>query len=136
MSIFSICAFAGTGLGPAVSGYIEFKKGWRWIEWVQVGFFPSGLLVSRSQASDAGWLQMMAAGVLAVLIILFTRETRGSVILSKRARKLRKETGDSRYQCRSDAERASLAVLMKVSMTRPLYLLGTEAIVFFFSLWV
>ncbi|POY70052.1 hypothetical protein BMF94_6939 [Rhodotorula taiwanensis] len=114
MSIFSICAFAGTGLGPAVSGYIEFKKGWRWIEWVQ----------------------MMAAGVLAVLIILFTRETRGSVILSKRARKLRKETGDSRYQCRSDAERASLAVLMKVSMTRPLYLLGTEAIVFFFSLWV
>ena len=26
----------GTGLGPAVSGYIELKKGWRWIEWVQV----------------------------------------------------------------------------------------------------
>lgn len=38
MSIFSICAFAGTGLGPAVSGYIELKKGWRWIEWVQVRF--------------------------------------------------------------------------------------------------
>ncbi|GAA5952622.1 hypothetical protein JCM21900_006052 [Sporobolomyces salmonicolor] len=114
MSIFSICAFAGTGLGPAVSGYIELKKGWRWIEWVQ----------------------MMVAGVLAVGIIFFTRETRGSVILSKRAKKLRKQTGDDRYQCRADAERASLAVLVKVSMTRPLYLLGTEAIVFFFSLWV
>lgn len=113
MSIFSICAFMGTGLGPAVSGYIELKKGWRWIEWVQ----------------------MMFAGVMAVLIILFTRETRGSVILSRRARKMRKETGDPRYQCRSDAERASLAVLIRVSMTRPLYLLGTEAIVFFFSLW-
>ncbi|GAA5918369.1 hypothetical protein JCM1841_002191 [Sporobolomyces salmonicolor] len=114
MSIFSICAFAGTGLGPAVSGYIELKKGWRWIEWVQ----------------------MMVAGVLAVGIIFFTRETRGSVILSKRAKKLRKQTGDDRYQCRADAERASLAVLVKVSMTRPLYLLCTEAIVFFFSLWV
>ncbi|GAA5871883.1 hypothetical protein JCM3774_000717 [Rhodotorula dairenensis] len=113
MSIFSICAFMGTGLGPAVSGYIELKKGWRWIEWVQ----------------------MMFAGIMAVLIILFTRETRGSVILSRRARKMRKETGDPRYQCRSDAERASLAVLIRVSMTRPLYLLGTEAIVFFFSLW-
>ncbi|GAA5877188.1 hypothetical protein JCM16303_006193 [Sporobolomyces ruberrimus] len=113
MAVFSICAFAGTGLGPAVSGYIEFKKGWRWIEWVQ----------------------MMEAGVLAIAIIFFTRETRGSVILSKRAKKLRKETGDERYQCRSDAERASLAVLLKVSMTRPLYLLGTESIVFFFSLW-
>ncbi|GAA6043247.1 hypothetical protein JCM8097_008485 [Rhodosporidiobolus ruineniae] len=114
MSFFSISAFAGTGLGPAVSGYIALKKGWRWVEWVQ----------------------MMAAGALAVAIIFFTRETRGSVILSRRAAKLRKQTGDMRYQCRSDAERASLAVLMKVSMTRPLYLLGTEAIVFFFSLWV
>ncbi|GAA5981253.1 hypothetical protein JCM10908_004039 [Rhodotorula pacifica] len=113
MSIFSICAFMGTGLGPAVSGYIELKKGWRWIEWVQ----------------------MMFGGVMAVLLILFTRETRGSVILSRRAHKLRKETGDPRYQCRSDAERASLAVLVRVSMTRPIYLLGTEAIVFFFSLW-
>jgi len=63
---------------------------------------------------------MMLCGVLTTLIILFTRETRGSVILSRRARKLRKETGDDRYQCRSDAERASLAVLMKVSMTRPI----------------
>ena len=63
---------------------------------------------------------MMFAGVMAVLIILFTRETRGSVILSRRARKMRKETGDPRYQCRSDAERASLAVLIRVSMTRPL----------------
>ncbi|GAA5908018.1 hypothetical protein JCM8208_004025 [Rhodotorula glutinis] len=113
MAIFSIMAFAGTGLGPAVSGYIELKLGWRWISWVQ----------------------MMLCGVLTVLIILFTRETRGSVILSRRARKLRKETGDGRYQCRSDAERASLAVLLKVSMTRPIYLLCTESIVFFVSLW-
>lgn len=62
----------------------------------------------------------MCAGCLAIGIIFFTRETRGSVILSKRAKKLRKETGDERYQCRSDAERASLAVMLKVSLTRPL----------------
>lgn len=43
MSIFSICAFMGTGLGPAVSGYIELKKGWRWIEWVQASP-PAGLI--------------------------------------------------------------------------------------------
>lgn len=121
MSIFSICAFMGTGLGPAVSGYIELKKGWRWIEWVQVRLSrksPSvgdGLLTMFALTS-----QMMAAGVLAVALIFFTRETRGSVILSRRARKMRQETGDPRYQCRSDAERASLAVLLKVSMTRPL----------------
>lgn len=33
---------------------------------------------------------------------------------------MRKETGDVRYQCKSDAERASLAILVKVSLTRPL----------------
>lgn len=119
MAVFSICAFAGTGLGPAVSGYIEFKKGWRWIEWVQVSRF-----LPRCCAEESSLIfplnQMMEAGVLAIAIIFFTRETRGSVILSKRAKKLRKETGDERYQCRSDAERASLAVLLKVSMTRPL----------------
>ncbi|BGP12403.1 hypothetical protein JCM10213_001992 [Rhodosporidiobolus nylandii] len=120
MSFFTVAAFGGTGLGPAVSGYVELAGenggwgGWRWIQ----------------------WLQMIFAGVLAVLVIFFTSETRGSVILSRRARKLRKQTGDQRYQCRSDAERASLMVLFKVSMTRPLYLLGTEAIVFSFSLWV
>lgn len=121
MSIFSICAFMGTGLGPAVSGYIELKKGWRWIEWVQVSP-PAGLipLFFAPIAAHALRSQMMFAGVMAVLIILFTRETRGSVILSRRARKMRTETGDPRYQCRSDAERASLAVLIRVSMTRPL----------------
>ena len=50
MSIFSICAFMGTGLGPAVSGYIELKKGWRWIEWVQVS--PPAGLTSLSLRPD------------------------------------------------------------------------------------
>ncbi|ORY75032.1 MFS general substrate transporter [Leucosporidium creatinivorum] len=114
MSIFSFCAFAGTGLGPAVMGYVEQYLGWRWISWIQ----------------------MIMAGVMSLAIVLLTRETRGSVILSRRARKLRKSTGDPRHQCRSDAERASLAVLIRVSMTRPIYLLCTEAIVACFSLWV
>lgn len=98
MSIFSLCAFGGTGLGPGVMGYVEEFLGWRWISWIQ----------------------MMMAGVMFIAIVFLTRETRGSVLLSKRAAKLRKETGDERYQCRSDAERASLAILIRVSLTRPI----------------
>lgn len=63
---------------------------------------------------------MIWCGVLTVAIIAFTRETRGSIILSRRAKRLRKQTGDGRYQCRADAEKANLAVLIKVSLTRPL----------------
>lgn len=52
----------------------------------------------------------------------------GNVILSKRAKKYRKETGDPRYQCRADEERASLAVLMKTGVSRPLWFLISEPI--------
>jgi multidrug resistance protein len=98
LGIFSVCSLSGTGLGPMVSGWVGMAWGWRGIEYVQLVF----------------------AGVLSILIATFTRETRGSVLLSRRAAKLRKETGDNKYQCRSDAERASLAIMVKTSMTRPL----------------
>ncbi|GAA5981250.1 hypothetical protein JCM10908_004038 [Rhodotorula pacifica] len=113
MALYSFCAFGANGLGPAVCGYVELKKGFRWLE----------------------WYQMLVAGVISAALVLFTRETRASVLLSRRARNMRQTLHDDRYQCRSDAERASLAILLRVSMTRPLYLLGTEAIVASFSAW-
>lgn len=98
MGLFSVASLSGTGLGPLTMGWVEDAWGWRAIEYVQLVF----------------------GGVLAVLIVAFTRETRGSVLLSRRAARMRKETGDERYQCRSDAERASLTVMIKTSLTRPL----------------
>ncbi|BGP52669.1 hypothetical protein JCM8202v2_000225 [Rhodotorula sphaerocarpa] len=35
MALYSFAAFGANGLGPAVCGYVELKKGWRWIEWYQ-----------------------------------------------------------------------------------------------------
>jgi len=98
MGIFSVASISGTGLGPMTMGFVADAWGWRGIAYVQMTF----------------------AGVLAVLICCFTRETRGSVLLSRRAAKLRKDTGSDRYQVRSDAERASLAIMVKTSLTRPL----------------
>lgn len=100
MSFFSICAFGGTSLGVVVGGFLEqyLNHGWRFIQ----------------------WLQIIMTFVILVLTVFFTEETRGSVILSRRAAKLRKDTGSNLYQCRTDAEKSSLLVLMKVSMTRPL----------------
>lgn len=114
MGWFSIFAFVGSGLGPVMFGYVEMdtRLQWRWINWIQ----------------------MMMSAVIFIAVVLFTRETRGSVILSRRAATLRKSTGLN-YQCRSDAERSSLLTLVKVSLTRPIYLIFTEAIVFSFSLW-
>ncbi|KAK0568983.1 hypothetical protein OC861_001420 [Tilletia horrida] len=61
---------------------------------------------------------------------------RGSVILARRAARLRKETGDESYRARAEEERESLSAMIKTSLTRPMWLLVTEPIVFFFSLWL
>ncbi|KAK9894077.1 MFS general substrate transporter [Cystobasidium minutum MCA 4210] len=114
MAFFSIGAFAGTGFGLVFFGYVEQNLDWRWIEWIQ----------------------MIMAGVTSALVIIFFRETRGNVILSKRAKKLRQETGDQRYQCRADEERASLAVLIKTGVSRPLWFLISEPIVLSLSIWI
>jgi len=66
MAIFSGAAFFGTGLGPLVSGLIAQNISWRWIYYLQA---------------------IMSAGVL-ILVAIFFQETRGSVLLRRKARML------------------------------------------------
>lgn len=47
------------------------------------------------------------------------KETRGSIILTRLAKKTRKETGDTRYRARAEDETASLKTLIWISSTRP-----------------
>ena len=113
MALFSLSAFAGTGIGECVSGWIELSHGWRYIQYVLVALI----------------------GLECLALTFLTQETRGSYILSKRAARLRKETGDARYQCRADAERASVSALVRQSLSRPVVFLVTEPIVTTLALW-
>lgn len=38
MSIFSLAAIGGTGLGAVMAGWVEMNPhlGWRWIQWIQM----------------------------------------------------------------------------------------------------
>ncbi len=58
--------------------------------------------------------------VLFLAVVLFMKETRGSVLLTKIAKKMREETGDLRYRARIEDERGSLRSLILVSLTRPI----------------
>lgn len=60
MSIFSALAFGGTGLGPAIMGYVADNLGWRWIQ----------------------WLETILAAVILVAMVFFTKETRGEYLNS------------------------------------------------------
>jgi len=64
------------------------------------------------------------------------KETRASVLLVKLAKKMRKQTGNLRYRARIEDERASLATLIYISCTRPIYLLLTEPVVLSFTIWI
>ncbi|TKY88039.1 hypothetical protein EX895_003135 [Sporisorium graminicola] len=116
MALFATGAIFGTGIGPVWAGWVEQRQslGWRWIQYIQAIY----------------------TGFILLLLLLFLRETRGSIILTRRAAKMRKTTGDPRYKARAELERASVSVLIKNSLTRPLLFLIKEPIVTFFSLWI
>ena len=94
-------------------GYVAQNKGWRWIQWIE----------------------MIMAGVSSVLTFVMFKETRGSVILSRRAARLRRETGLN-YRCRADEERASLLILIRSGVSRPIWFFLTEPIVLSLSVWI
>jgi hypothetical protein len=48
------------------------------------------------------------------------KETRSTIILTRLAKKLRKETGDHRYRARAEDEAGNLRTLIYISCTRPL----------------
>ncbi|KAF8062206.1 MFS polyamine transporter [Lyophyllum atratum] len=116
MTMFTVASIAGTGLGPVWSGWVEMnpRLEWRWIQWIQM-ILCSGLLIS---------------------IPIVMKETRTSVLLMRIVKKLRRKTGNSRYRARVEDERASLRTLIVISCTRPVYLMLTEPIVLFFSIWI
>lgn len=116
MSVFSSVTLYGTALGSITAAYVVVNgnMGWRWIF----------------------WLQLILNSLHFVLVSCILRETRGSVLLSRRAAKIRQETGDDRYVAATDAERSSLFVMIRLSLTRPFVFLFTEPAVIAYSVWV
>lgn len=121
MALFSAAALFGTGLAPLISGVIVSRTSWRWL-------FYSHAIVSA---------------VFVLMIFFFFKETRGSVLLSRKAQKLNQyyeqlekaghhgvilsteESPDEkciqriRWKVKSDEERASLLSMIKISVYRP-----------------
>jgi MFS family permease len=138
MALFSGGALFGTGWGPLVSGFIAQNTSWRWIFYMQT--ITNGLVVA--------------------LIIVVFQETRGSVLLSRKAKALNQwydareaagyygfnmpdsnSQGSTTSQCirwkvKADEERSSISKMIAISLYRPFHLLLTEPVVFWFSLWV
>lgn len=121
MALFSGAALFGVGLGPLVSGFVAQNLDWRWVFWVQVILWGACILA----------------------VIMFFNETRGSVILSRKAVILNRwyeareqsglvgfemlvsENGSEResqrlrWKVKSDEERETIAKMVGISLYRP-----------------
>ncbi|PYH48547.1 MFS transporter [Aspergillus saccharolyticus JOP 1030-1] len=137
MTLFSTAALFGTGLGPLICGFIGENTSWRWIF----------------------YLQIIIAGMICLGVMIFFRETRSHIVLSRRAKILNgwyealeaegcfgvrfpqedeaSEDRPRRIRWKVDEERvqSSLIQLLWTSIHRPFLLLLSEPVVFFFSLW-
>lgn len=149
MAVFSGAGIVGTGVGPmAAAAIVHFRgseetgTGWEWVFWHMA----------------------ILTGATAVLLLVFMRESRGSVLLSRKARALNKwyeelesigcygawlpnvdtAAGDKpplrlqriRWVVKEDEVLVSVSHMVTVSVCRPFRLLFTEPVVFFFALWL
>ncbi|OQO09920.1 hypothetical protein B0A48_04275 [Cryoendolithus antarcticus] len=114
MAAFSAAPFIGPAIGPLVGGFLSDALGWRWLYWIQ----------------------LILSGAIYVLMTFTVPETYAPTILSKRAKKLRKETGDSKYVTEQDIDLRPLKERLRVFLIRPFQLLFLEPIVFFISLYM
>lgn len=120
MALFSGAALFGTGLAPLLSSVIVFHSTWHWIYYSHA----------------------IVAGVFTVAIYLFFKETRGTVILSRKASALNKyyekleeaghfgvimpdtQFGEKkqrriRWKVKADEQRQSLGQMISISCYRP-----------------
>ncbi|CAG8317683.1 unnamed protein product [Penicillium salamii] len=114
MACFSFIAILGTVGAPIYAGFIDQALGWRWLEGIQgLANIPLG-----------------------VLIVIFLPETRGSVCLSKRAKKIRQATGDDRFVTINDIEAPGIKHMLHNSSVKAVKMLFSEPVVFAFGLWI
>ncbi|KAJ4367532.1 GTPase-activating protein [Neocucurbitaria cava] len=109
-------AVCGPVLGPLVGGFAVMSKGWTWTIW------------------ELMWL----SGFCWVVLFFFLPETSGPNILHRRAKRLRKLTGDEKLTCEPDMAAAEMTPrdIVLMTLVKPITLNFQEPIVFLLNLYI
>lgn len=111
----TIVNFGGNVCAPIAFGYIGWLKSFRWILYILI----------------------MAAGATAIILFFFMEETRGQVILQRRARTLQKQFGGPKKVFLVAGKMyIPMNVMIARSLYRPFWFLISEPVVTWFSLWM
>ncbi|KAL9074973.1 MAG: hypothetical protein Q9161_001903 [Pseudevernia consocians] len=113
MAIWALGPLMGPVIGPVAGGYLAQAKGWRWIFWVIA----------------------MAAGAITISAFFSLRESYPPILLERKAKKLRKETGNENLKSKLTSP-LSPAALFKISIVRPMKMLLFSPIVLALSTYM
>jgi multidrug resistance protein len=111
MGAYVLGAVFGPSIGPIAGGYLTPAAGWRW----------------------TFWLLAIMSGVMAIITLLFVKETYPYVLLERKTKRLREETGNSSLRSALDTGRTPRD-LFAFSIFRPLKML-LSPVVFSLSLY-
>lgn len=100
-------------IGPVAGGYLSQSLGWRWVFWILT----------------------MISGICTILSFIFLRESYAPVILERRTKLLRKETGNPNLRSELDSGLNPRDLFLR-SIVRPARLLIFSPIVLSTSLYV
>ncbi|KEF57653.1 uncharacterized protein A1O9_05571 [Exophiala aquamarina CBS 119918] len=114
MAVFSAAPFIGPAIGPLAGGYLGMASGWRWLYWIQ----------------------LILSGICWLLLTFTIPETYAPALLDRRAKQLRRETGESKYVTEKDLDTRPFGERLRIILIRPLQLLFLEPIVLFISLYM
>ena len=116
LAFWGLGAAGGPNLGPLLSSYAVQNKGWRW----------------------SLWPLLCLNGIVWIVLFFTLPETSGQTILTRRAKALRKETGNDRFRSRGEIEdrKISLSSLLYETFCRPIQLTVTEPVLLCSNLYI
>ncbi|KZL84162.1 major facilitator superfamily transporter [Colletotrichum incanum] len=107
ISIYSLMPLLGPAIGPIAGGFVTQNTTWRWI------FYSTTILTAVIQSIGFFVLQ----------------ETFAPVLLTRRKKRLIKETGNTALHTDFDHPDRTIARTLGIAFTRPFRLLGTQPLV-------
>ncbi|KAJ3549677.1 hypothetical protein NM208_g378 [Fusarium decemcellulare] len=113
MAVFSVGPLIGPIIGPVIGGFLTEAKGWRWDFWVIA----------------------IVSGAISIGMVFTMKESYAPVILERKTRRLRQETGNDRLRSKLDSGLTSKE-LFKRCIVRPAKLLVFSPICTIFAVYL
>ena len=115
LSWWVFAAWGGPALGPLMAGFAVSAENWRWSLWEIV------------------WM----AGPLLVALVLFLPETSSANVLLRRAKRLRKLTGNPRLQAQSEIDQRNMTAsgILVDALIKPIEITLKDPAIFFVNIY-